>query len=425
MKKILLFITTFLIFACSTDSESNPCIYEPTLETNAVTDITETSATLNGVISIVSENCDVANNTEQGFVYSTEIQPTLEDTQVNVNGTNISTNIEGLTPNTTYYVRAFLTNNLGDFYGDEVSFSTTDIPCDVVYLDENGVTIKACPDANVGDTGTVNGDEYVVVDESLLLQWYYQDLDEVGDTFFANNNIKPCVSRITSFPAYDNTNWSLNEVFYYGENIGFDLPSDYEQVIMSFDVSNVTIFNRCFSNNTEFNIDIGYWDVSSAIDMFGMFFQAHSFNQDISNWDVSNVESMQGMFAYAGSFNQPIGDWDVSNVKDMAGMFGSSYEGNEDVNPPTIFNQDISNWDVSSVTSMTGMFDGNIEFNQDISNWDVSNTTYMWRMFKNASSFNQALGNWSVGNVTSCSSFSQGASSWTLPQPNFTNCNPN
>ena len=116
MKKLLL-LSVLLTFACSTDSEGNPCIYEPTLETNAVTDITETSATLNGLISIVSENCDVPNNTEQGFVYSTEIQPTLEDTQVNVNGTNISTTIEGLTPNTTYYVRAFLTNNLGDFMG--------------------------------------------------------------------------------------------------------------------------------------------------------------------------------------------------------------------------------------------------------------------------------------------------------------------
>ncbi|MDC3301061.1 hypothetical protein OAU91_02185 [Flavobacteriaceae bacterium] len=123
MKRILI-LTAILVFACSTDSEGNPCIYEPTLTTEVVTDITETSATLNGVISIVSENCDVPNNTEQGFVYSTEIQPTLEDTQVNVNGTNISTTIEGLTPNTTYYVRAFLTNNLGDFYGDEVSFTT-------------------------------------------------------------------------------------------------------------------------------------------------------------------------------------------------------------------------------------------------------------------------------------------------------------
>ena len=113
MKKLLL-LSALFIFACS-DDEGNPCVYEPTLTTEAATDITETSATLNGVISIVSENCDVPNNTEQGFVYSTEIQPTLEDTQVNVNGTNITTTIEGLEPNTTYYVRAFLTNTLGDF----------------------------------------------------------------------------------------------------------------------------------------------------------------------------------------------------------------------------------------------------------------------------------------------------------------------
>ena len=123
MKKLLL-LTAILIFACTTDSEGNPCIYEPTLTTQAATDITETSATLNGVISIVSENCDVPNNTEQGFVYSTEIQPTLEDIQVNVNGTNITTTIEGLEPNTTYYVRSFLTNDFGDFYGDEISFIT-------------------------------------------------------------------------------------------------------------------------------------------------------------------------------------------------------------------------------------------------------------------------------------------------------------
>ena len=124
MKKILL-LSALLIFACSSDDEGNPCIYEPTLSTEAVTDITETSATLNGIIAIVlSENCDVPNNAEQGFVYSTEIQPTLADIQVNVNGANISATIESLEPNTTYYVRSFLTNTLGEFYGNEIDFTT-------------------------------------------------------------------------------------------------------------------------------------------------------------------------------------------------------------------------------------------------------------------------------------------------------------
>ena len=35
MKKLLL-LSVLLIFACSTDSEGNPCIYEPTLTTEAM-----------------------------------------------------------------------------------------------------------------------------------------------------------------------------------------------------------------------------------------------------------------------------------------------------------------------------------------------------------------------------------------------------
>ena len=125
MKKLFL-LSVLLIFACSTDSEGNPCIYEPTLTTEAATDITETSATLNGVISIVSENCEVPNNTEQGFVYSTEIQPTLEDIQVNVNGNIISTIIQGLIPETTYFFRSFAINETGVYYGNEISFETNE-----------------------------------------------------------------------------------------------------------------------------------------------------------------------------------------------------------------------------------------------------------------------------------------------------------
>ena len=45
-------------------------------------------------------------------------------------------------------------------------------------------------------------------------------------------------------------------------------------------------------------------------------------------------------------------------------------------------------------------------------------------MFKDATSFNQDLSSWSVDGVTQCLQFSDGATSWTLPQPNFTNCTP-
>lgn len=124
MKKILYLFLTVLIVGCS-DDDGNPCLYNPTLTTSAVTNITETSATLNGVISIVSQNCDDPNNTEQGFVYATTIQPTIANTKVNINGTDITTTLENLEPNTTYYARTFLTNAFGEFYGNEVSFITS------------------------------------------------------------------------------------------------------------------------------------------------------------------------------------------------------------------------------------------------------------------------------------------------------------
>jgi surface protein len=454
MKKLLL-LSAILVFACSSDSEGNPCIYEPTLSTEAVTDITETSATLNGIIAIVSENCDVPNNAEQGFVYSTEIQPTLEDTQVNVNGTNISTTIEGLEPNTTYYVRSFLTNNLGDFYGNEMEFTTNE-GCDVVYLDENGVTIKACDDANIGDVGTINGVDYTVVDRAML------------DQMIANNEdlTVVCTTRVTDmhFMFFDNEvfnqpidNWDVSNVT--------DMSNMFEtaifnQPIGNWDVSSVTNMSYMFEHYSAFNQDIGNWDVSSVTDMSYMFEEAifnqpigdwdvssvtnmrnmfynSAFNQDIGNWDASSVTNMFLMFADGSQFNQPIGDWDVSNVTDMRYMFSNSEFnqpiGDWDVSSVTNmdfmfsnseFNQPIGDWDVSSVTSMGIMF-MNSAFNQPIGDWDVSSVTYMGTMFSENISFNQDLSNWSVGNVTECFGFSYNTPQWTLPQPNFTNCNPN
>ena len=126
MKKLLYLILAMMIAACSED-EDNPCIYDATLSMSQVTNVTDTSATLNAAVNVISQNCDDPINTVQGFVISTEIQPTINDVQINVSGTVISATIDDLTPNTTYYVRSFLTNTFGEFYSDEVSFSTEGI----------------------------------------------------------------------------------------------------------------------------------------------------------------------------------------------------------------------------------------------------------------------------------------------------------
>ena len=154
-------------------------------------------------------------------------------------------------------------------------------------------------------------------------------------------------------------------------------------------LSDVTSMRSMFYEATNFNQDIGNWDVSNITNMRGVFYRANSFNQDIRNWNVSNVTDMYAMFDRATSFNQDIGNWDVSNVTDMRYMFYKA----------TAFNQNIGNWNVSNVTNMYGMFAKATAFNQNIGNWNVSNITNMGYMFSEATNFNQNIGNWNVSNV--------------------------
>ena len=365
MKKLFL-LSAFLILACSNDYEI-VCVDVVKLSSLPATNITRTSATLNGVIDYTSLNCDVPSIANQGFVYSTQRQPTIDNSIVNVGVGSINITIENLESNTTYYFRTFLTNASGNFYADkdrEIRRFTTHVNdepsnCDVVYLGENGISIKACESANVGDVGTINGTEYTVVSEPDLRQMIVNNAD-----------------------------------------------------ISSVCTSRVTYMEKLFYQNYVFSQDISSWDVSNVTSMSQMFEEA-AFNQDISNWDVRNLTDMYAMFKDNSAFNQPLENWNVGNADKMGRMF----EGN------SAFNQPINNWDVSNVDEMWYMFFNASNFNQPIGDWDVSSVANMYSMFS-GSSFNQALGDWDVRNVLQCDGFSYNTPQWTLPQPNFTNCTP-
>jgi len=270
-------------------------------------------------------------------------------------------------------------------FGVTYTVTNASSPPNPVYLDENGITIKAQKWAKIGDQGTIDDILYTIVDKDSLLM-----MIEKG--YLVN---RVCTSLITDM-------------------------------------------SKLFEGNPAFNQDISNWDVSNVNNMNGMFRNAQSFNQPIDIWNVSNVTQMEEMFSGAYSFNQPIGSWNVSKVNSMEAMFSGgatkhSYNKEQfGIIYPRLdsnFNQDIGSWNVSNVRNMDLMFAIASSFNQDISNWDVHNVTKMSSMFFRASSFNQDLSSWDVTNVKTTDldldyynnsvSFAEGTPSWNLPKPNF------
>ena len=362
MKKIIIFFVSILIVSCSKESE--PTMYTLTITSNP---------TEGGTIS------PSGGEYEDGTVLTIRV-----------------------TPNTNYEFDRWS----GSVSGSETSLSITmDSNKSIVGnfvlsdTDGDGVTddMDACPNTPSGQNVDSRGCSDSQKDT---------DGDGVSDDIDQDNNTRSGVpvdeNGVMLNPVYLDENGVTIKSQEWGivgdtgeiDDITYTIVSEEElegMIASGDDVSRI-----CTSLITNMN------------DMFGY----SSFNGDISSWDVSNVTEMRGMFGNS-QFNGDISSWDVSNVTAMNNMFGDSQ-----------FNQDISNWDVSSVTLMYGMFARSL-FNGDISSWDVGNVTEMQNMFRNNTSFNNDLSGWDVSNVESCGNFSSNTPQWTLPKPNFTNCDPN
>ena len=117
----------------------------PVVTTSAVSNITTTSATSGGNVT----NQGTTPVTARGVCWSTSQNPTIADNHTSDGaGTGeFVSNLTGLAPNTTYFVRAYATNNAGTSYGNEVNFTTilsTGFACGdvVVYEQQNYNTIQ-------------------------------------------------------------------------------------------------------------------------------------------------------------------------------------------------------------------------------------------------------------------------------------------
>ena len=298
MKKLLYLFLTVLIVACSGEDGGNANDTTPPI----ISLIGSANISVNQGDNFIDEGATATDNVDGDLTSS-----------ITVSG-NVNTSIIGNYA-LTYSVSDTAGNNASVTRNVSVVEPLVCLNGEVVYLDANGVTIKACPNAQIGDTGNINGFTYTVVSEQQLRG-------------YVNSNY-PELNRLVTTQVTDMEN------MFYGAN-------------------------------SNFNQDISNWDVSNVTEMRAMFYEKWGFNQPIGDWDVSNVTDMSYMFSQAEAFNQPISNWDVSNVTNMRDMFFGAFS----------FNQNISSWDVSNVTNMGNMFYFAIYYNQDLSSWSVDGVLY-------------------------------------------------
>jgi hypothetical protein len=123
MKKLLLILTTILVSTLSCKKENNSL---PSLSTLSIDSITSSTAISGG--TILDEGSTPV--TQRGVVWSTSQGPTITDNSSSdgAGSGNFFSNITGLLESTTYYVRAYATNSHGTSYGNELSFTTVQMP---------------------------------------------------------------------------------------------------------------------------------------------------------------------------------------------------------------------------------------------------------------------------------------------------------
>ena len=131
----------------------------PSLSTNSITNITETSASSGGNVT----NDGGSNVTARGICWSTNPNPDINDNTTN-NGTGTGTftsSLTNLNPNTTYYVRAYATNSEGTAYGNQQTFTTNSNNNSTPTITTSSVTNVTETSASSGGNVTNDGNSSV------------------------------------------------------------------------------------------------------------------------------------------------------------------------------------------------------------------------------------------------------------------------
>lgn len=281
--KILILLTIFT--SCSnSDDENNPdCTYTPSLLTEEVSNITETSATFSG--QIIAPTCE-STVTSQGFVYAKTTLPKTDDYVIEVNGVNISSEATNLERNTTYYMRAFFVNPTGEYYGNEIEFTTAIGEINITTKTTENITLNSATSG-----GIINDDgDGTIINKGIC--WSTSQNPTIDDNHVENNtNNYDFNSEITGLQ--ENTTYYVRAYATNENGITYGNEETFTTLSSIYDVElNITGHtNSCGVQADYFYYEVNYkFDDNDAIFNAGEGWEGTSHNHSEEGTIQNNLE---------------------------------------------------------------------------------------------------------------------------------------
>ena len=243
-----LLIISGVLYSCKKEKEKEEI---PTLTTMEVTNISATSAKSGGKITSGGTDSVYA----RGVCWSTKISPTIGDniTQDGFGSGTFESYIRNLNSLTTYYIRAYASNNVGTAYGNELSFTTLAYLATVTGgIITNITTNSASYEGNVtSDGGAAITDRGVCWSSSFPS---FPDNCTTGGagtgTFIIN------LTGLTDHTAYWARAYAVNSAgVAFGGEIGFSTKAASNEIIFNPNISYGTLAD--VDGNTYKTVQIG------------------------------------------------------------------------------------------------------------------------------------------------------------------------
>jgi len=209
----------------------------PTVTTTTTTNITSTGFTCGG--NVISDGGSIV--TARGICWSTNQNPTILD-NITLNGSDIgsfTSTISGLTPGTTYYIKAYATNSIGTSYGILVSVQTNAILPVVTTIISSNITSTTAP---CGGNVISDGGAPVI---ARGICWSTNQNPTISDNKTSDGvgigEFSTLITGLTRGTTYNIKAYATNSVgTAYGGRIGFTTPLYSKPTIVTLPITEIT-----------------------------------------------------------------------------------------------------------------------------------------------------------------------------------------